>query len=63
MALENKLGITESAQLAREEERISKKKRVFFIFLHMLGDILNDAPNDTVIHHHRRIHETNTIIL
>ena len=26
MALENKLGITESAQLAREEERISKKK-------------------------------------
>ncbi len=26
MALENKLGITESAELAREEERISKKK-------------------------------------
>ena len=26
MALENKLGITESAQLAREEERLSKKK-------------------------------------
>ena len=26
MALENKLGITESAQLAREEERISKEK-------------------------------------
>lgn len=26
MALENKLGITDSAQLAREEERISKKK-------------------------------------
>lgn len=26
MTLENKLGITESAQLAREEERISKKK-------------------------------------
>lgn len=26
MALDNKLGITESAQLAREEERISKKK-------------------------------------
>lgn len=26
MALENKLGITESARLAREEERISKKK-------------------------------------
>ena len=26
MALDNKLGITESAQLAREEERLSKKK-------------------------------------
>lgn len=28
MALENKLGITESAELAREEERISKKKAI-----------------------------------
>ena len=28
MALENKLGITRSAELAREEERISKKKAV-----------------------------------
>jgi len=28
MALENKLGITSSADLAREEERISKKKAV-----------------------------------
>lgn len=28
MALENKLGITDSAQLAKEEERISKKKAV-----------------------------------
>ena len=26
MALENKLGITNSAELAREEERLSKKK-------------------------------------
>ncbi len=26
MALENKLGITSSAELAREEERISKKR-------------------------------------
>ena len=26
MALQNKLGITDSAELAREEERISKKK-------------------------------------
>ena len=28
MVLENKLGITNSAELAREEERISKKKAV-----------------------------------
>lgn len=28
MALENKLGLTRSADLAREEERISKKKAV-----------------------------------
>ena len=28
MALENKLGITNSAELAREEERISKRKAV-----------------------------------
>ena len=28
MALENKSGITDSAELAREEEKISKKKAV-----------------------------------
>ena len=28
MALENKLGITESAELAREEERISKTRAI-----------------------------------
>lgn len=28
MALENKLGLTNSAELAREEDRISKKKAV-----------------------------------
>lgn len=28
MALENKLGITDSAELARKEERISKQKAV-----------------------------------
>ena len=36
MALENKLGLTSSADLAREEERISKKKAAelfFFFFL------------------------------
>lgn len=29
MALENKLGITDSAELAREEEKLSKKKAVW----------------------------------
>ena len=39
MALENKLGITDSAELAREEERISKTraiellKRISFLLL------------------------------
>lgn len=31
MALENKLGLTSSADLAREEERISKKRRLSFL--------------------------------
>lgn len=30
MALENKLGLTSSADLAREEERIRKKKPIVF---------------------------------
>ena len=29
MALENKLGITDSAELAREEEKISKRKAIW----------------------------------
>lgn len=34
MALENKLGLTNDAELAREEERISKKKAILlFAFL------------------------------
>ena len=31
MALENKLGLTNSDDLAREEERISKKKATFVL--------------------------------
>ena len=31
MALENKLGLTNVADLARAEERISKKKRLCFL--------------------------------
>jgi len=41
MALENKLGLTSSAELAREEERISKKKAVNlfdFAILKLLSD-------------------------
>lgn len=41
MVLENKLGLTDSAELAREEERISKKKAVNlfdFIILKLLSD-------------------------
>lgn len=36
MALENKLGISDSAILAREEERISKKKAVLLFESGML---------------------------
>ena len=41
MVLENKLGLTDSAELAREEERISKKKAVNlfdFVILKLLSD-------------------------
>ena len=31
MALENKLGLTNDAELAREEERISKKKAILLL--------------------------------
>ena len=31
MALENKLGLTNAADLAREEEHISKKRRLNFL--------------------------------
>lgn len=39
MALENKLGITDSAQLAREEERISKKKAIDLFESRMLDQL------------------------
>jgi len=39
MALENKLGITDSAELAREEERISKKKAVELYDKGLLGGL------------------------
>lgn len=40
MALENKLGLTDSAELAREEERISKKKAIELFE----EEILNTLP-------------------
>lgn len=40
MALENKLGLTSSADLAREEERISKKKAAELFE----KDILDNLP-------------------
>ena len=39
MALENKLGITDSAVLAREEERISKKKAAELFEKNILADL------------------------
>lgn len=39
MALENKLGLTSSADLAREEERISKKKAVALFEKSLLGQL------------------------
>ena len=39
MALENKLGLTSSAHLAREEERISKKKAVALFEKSLLGQL------------------------
>ena len=40
MALENKLGLTSSADLAREEERISKKKAVELFEKGILDNLL-----------------------
>lgn len=37
--LENKLGLTSSAELAREEERISKKKAAMFFENHILDNL------------------------
>lgn len=39
-ALENKLGLTDSAELAREEERISKKKAVELFETGLLDTLL-----------------------
>lgn len=43
MALENKLGITDSAELAREEEKISKRKAIWLFE----SDTLDTLPVGT----------------
>lgn len=46
MALENKLGLTDSVKLAREEERISKKKAVN-LFDFAIFKLLSDGTYNT----------------
>ena len=50
MALENKSGITDSAELAREEEKISKKKAVWLFESGTLDLILGVELKGKYIH-------------
>ena len=52
MVLENKLGITESAELARQEERISKKKALE-LFEKKILDSLDAGTFDTLAYIHK----------
>ena len=56
MALENKLGLTDSAELAREEERISKKKAVN-LFDFALLKLLSDGTYKTLAAIHKYLFE------
>lgn len=56
MVLENKLGITESAELAREEERISKKKALE-LFENGILDSLNAGKFDSLSQIHKYLFE------
>ena len=56
MALENKLGITDSAQLAREEERISKKKAAE-LFENGILDTLKEGSFDALKSIHKYLFE------
>ena len=42
MVLENKLGLIDSAELAREEERISKRKLLIYLTLPFSSYILTE---------------------
>lgn len=56
MVLENKLGITNSAELAREEERISKKKAVS-LFKNPEFDNLEVGTTDALMAIHKHLFE------
>lgn len=56
MALENKLGLTDSAELAREEERISKKKAVN-LFDFAILKLLSDGTYKTLTAIHKYLFE------
>ena len=56
MALENKLGLTSSAALAREEERISKKKAVN-LFDFAILKLLSDGTYKTLATIHKYLFE------
>lgn len=56
MALENKLGLTDSAEPAREEERISKKKAVN-LFDFAILKLLSDGTYKTVAAIHKYLFE------
>ena len=56
MALENKLGLTDSAELAREEERISKKKAVN-LFDFAILKLVSDGTYKTLAAIHKYLFE------
>ena len=56
MALEIKLGLTDSAELAREEERISKKKAVN-LFDFAILKLLSDGTYKTLAAIHKYLFE------
>ena len=56
MALENKLGITDSAELAREEERISKTKAIE-LFENGTLDILEAGKTESLMAIHKALFE------
>lgn len=56
MALENKLGLTDSTELAREEERISKKKAVN-LFDFAILKLLSDGTYKTLAAIHKYLFE------